>query len=445
MYRVFMLLVGLALAVASVPGVAGATQQGSTRPSRSAIDGAEATLRAQSAMRQSTAKLEAVLARGPAGTGQDVRTNEACYGDVREDAAGDVATLDAVAFGALYHCDVGVWQVAVATDDAWTGASLDFLEFYFDTDLNDATGCFGDESSVFGFWDATEGWLAGVWSTPSCDPETWQLVAGAAIAHFPADNELDMAFAETDIGSPDAMYYYAFLKALNSVSYDDVGDGYKFLLSDYHGATVGGTAGLTATGTFTRSKIALGSSSTMRGSLSPAYEGAVVRLQKLTGGGWDTVASKTLAAGVSSYSFRVTPGSSANHEFRVYAPGDAGHTADASPRRTLTVYDSRITSIVYNPPGRDARNLNGEYVVVKNTGNVGINLKGWTIDAGNGRTRTLPDYALAKGSTVRLHTGSGPTTSGHIYLGFGSPLWGDQSGTGKLFDRNGTLLSTYRY
>ncbi len=139
------------------------------------------------------------------------------------------------------------------------------------------------------------------------------------------------------------------------------------------------------------------------------------------------------------------PTASALHYYRVWAPGATGYTGDTSPKRTLTVYNAAISSISYNPPGKDANNLNGEYAVVKNIGGTAINLAKWKLDAGDGKVRTLPSYTLAKGATVRLHTGSGTNSSGHIYLKFGSPIWNDTSDTGKLFDPNGTRVSVFRY
>lgn len=75
-----------------------------------------------------------------------------------------------------------------------------------------------------------------------------------------------------------------------------------------------------------------------------------------------------------------------------------------------------------------------------------LNLQGWLIDADDGQRRVLPSYSLGAGKTVRLHTGSGANGSGRIYLGFKMPIWNNSGGdTGRLYDPNGVLASTYRY
>jgi P pilus assembly chaperone PapD len=57
-----------------------------------------------------------------------------------------------------------------------------------------------------------------------------------------------------------------------------------------------------------------------------------------------------------------------------------------------------------------------EYVVVKNTGKVQINLKGWTITTKANKVLKLPTKVLAPGASVRVHPGTGKTTTTDIYL-----------------------------
>jgi hypothetical protein len=77
----------------------------------------------------------------------------------------------------------------------------------------------------------------------------------------------------------------------------------------------------------------------------------------------------------------------------------------------------------YNATGDDATNLNGEYLTLKNTGTVAINLSGWRVYADAAQVFPLPAYHLAAGATVYVHTGSGTTRAEHVYLGRTSPIW----------------------
>lgn len=414
----------------------------STQARLATLEGSRST-----SVEAAAAKASAVSAGSSNSLTATTQEGEFCFTDVRADQLGDMDYLDVVAFGAFFDCGEGIWAVAAGMADPWSPTELDYLEFYFDTDDSLNTGCYGDDFSVFGFYDETAGWLAGVWSTPNCDAATWSLVEAAGIAYSAEDRQLAMAFSESAIGSPDEMWYYGWLENVYSYNVEQIGDGSSFFLSGFHDVAVPAPASvaLTATAALTRSKIALGSTSVIKGSLTPTYEGAVVRLQKLASGTWKTIGSKTLTSGISHYSFSVSPSASGIHYYRIAAPGDDGHLSDTSPKRALTVYRAAITSIAYNPPGRDANNLNGEYAVVKNTGATAINLQNWKLDAGDGKVRTLPSYALAKGSIVRLHTGSGTNGNGHIYLRFGTPIWNDAADIGKLFDPYGKRVSLYRY
>ena len=54
-----------------------------------------------------------------------------------------------------------------------------------------------------------------------------------------------------------------------------------------------------------------------------------------------------------------------------------------------------VTAIHADAAGDDRRNLNGEYVLVRNTGVASINLAGWKLDAGDpGQRFSLAGYGL---------------------------------------------------
>lgn len=439
MRRITVLIFALAMTLTGAPS-ASAQSASRQRPERPiTADSVRSALAQQAAKAPAAPELRRAAANADT---EDAGTSAVCYTNTHTDASYDIDYLDVTQFGASYSCDSKIWAVGMSTRDYWYADELDYIEFYFDTDDNMYTGCYGDDYSVFGYYDYDYGLLAGVFQTPSCDD--YGLIANAGISRS-SGYGISMAFYESSIGSPESMWYWGALENVYSYDLEDIGDGYSYLLSDFHPyAAPSDPTALTVDGTFARSKIGLGASTVFNGMLEPAYDGAAVHLQKYSAGAWKTVSTKTLYDRA-SFSFSVSPGSTAVHKYRVRAPGNEGHLADVGPTRTLTVYNARITSIRYNPPGPDSENLNGEYAVVKNTGSTAINLNGWKLDAGSGKVRTLPTYILGAGSTVKLHTGRGSQSSGHIYLRFGAPIWRDTYDTGRLIDGNGRLMSRYSY
>lgn len=188
---------------------------------------------------------------------------------------------------------------------------------------------------------------------------------------------------------------------------------------------------------------AAGSSPVVRGTVAPAHPGQAVQLQRLVAGAWSTVATTTLTS-TSTYAVAAPPTRSGVFTYRVLKPADADHTAATSGSVSYTAYAIGISSIHADAAGADASNLNDEYVVLKNIGSVTRDLVGWRLTNGPSSS-TLPSYVLGPNAVVRVHTGSGPRTAGHIYLGSGVPLWPDTSGTGSLFDPRGALVSRYTY
>lgn len=82
-----------------------------------------------------------------------------------------------------------------------------------------------------------------------------------------------------------------------------------------------------------------GSRVTFSGSVGPAHDGKVARIQRRTSSGWRTVSKVTLADGgdlVSNYSKRVRVRKSGRYRVR-FNPGDGDHVAGNSGRVRLTV------------------------------------------------------------------------------------------------------------
>lgn len=178
------------------------------------------------------------------------------------------------------------------------------------------------------------------------------------------------------------------------------------------------------------------------GTLKPAHSGQYVHLQRLTSDGWRLVTKAKLSS-TGSYSLATRPTSSGSYTYRVYKPADSDHLAVTSSKRTYRAYRVEISTIHYDASGNDYNNLSDEYAVLKNTGKVSVNLKGWRLYAGDAaQTFTLPSYSLSPGATVRVITGSGGSG---IRLYQNRPIWNNDGETGKLYDPRGAVADTYSY
>ena len=209
--------------------------------------------------------------------------------------------------------------------------------------------------------------------------------------------------------------------------------------------TVTVLVGVRLTARSNRTSMALGRTATISGQVVPAHRGQRIRLQHKQGRTWRTVQAKTLPA-TGRYYFNLRPRATGISGWRIYKASDSDHIGAISRTFRLVVYRAAITGIHADAAGDDRRNLNGEYVLVRNTGAAAINLAGWKLDAGDRSQRfSLASYPLKKGATVRIHTGRGTTRAGHLFLGSGRPIWNNDGDTATLIDPHNIAVSRYRY
>jgi hypothetical protein len=109
----------------------------------------------------------------------------------------------------------------------------------------------------------------------------------------------------------------------------------------------------------------------------------------------------------------------------------------------------RIAKVYYNSPGPDTgsnASLNGEWIAVKNTGNRAKELKGWKIRDADGAVFRFFGFKLPAGTTVKVHTGTGPDTfPHHLYWDLDQYVWDNDADTAKLKNANGVLVGTCSY
>ena len=109
-----------------------------------------------------------------------------------------------------------------------------------------------------------------------------------------------------------------------------------------------------------------------------------------------------------------------------------------------------VVSIKYDPAGRDDRtnaHINGEYVVLKNTGTKALDVTGYSIKDAANHTFVFPrGTRIAAGKQIMVRTGKGANTASTLYWKQGNYVWNNTGDTLRLYSGKGALLEkcTYR-
>jgi hypothetical protein len=101
----------------------------------------------------------------------------------------------------------------------------------------------------------------------------------------------------------------------------------------------------------------------------------------------------------------------------------------------------QLGKIQYDAPGSDTSknaSVNGEYVVIRNTGTTARSLKGWTVRDAARHVYTFGTFTLGAGKSVVLRTGKGTNSSTTRYWGKGWHVWNNTGDTAYLRNSAGT-------
>ncbi|RLI92229.1 MAG: hypothetical protein DRO89_02470 [Candidatus Altiarchaeales archaeon] len=111
-----------------------------------------------------------------------------------------------------------------------------------------------------------------------------------------------------------------------------------------------------------------------------------------------------------------------------------------------TSEDVRIAGYQFEAPYRPEKNfLREEWVVLKNTGNYTVNMTGWKIKNRNYRdSYTFPEFYLKPGGSVKIHTGEGLDTEGHLFMNRRTPFWDNDVDVITVFDSKGKKVEWRR-
>lgn len=123
----------------------------------------------------------------------------------------------------------------------------------------------------------------------------------------------------------------------------------------------------------------------------------------------------------------------------------ATETSTTTPTTTPTIplsAGASITFIEYDPLGDEVQ---GEYVVIKNTGSSALDMMNWTLRDLANHVYAFPTFTLAVGAEVRIWTGSGTNNSGNLYWGREQAVWNNEGDTASLRNAQGVEVSRYSY
>jgi hypothetical protein len=190
-----------------------------------------------------------------------------------------------------------------------------------------------------------------------------------------------------------------------------------------------------------RHRLAAGDRVTIAGVTAPSRDGTLVNLQRWTGERWAVVQSTTAEHTATvlrarrAYSFAVSPRASGTFRYRAVVPADDGRLRAVSQVRRIVAYDAAIKRV--RPSG-------DELVVLRNSGRIRVNLKGWTLADRSGTSVELPRKLVDPGRVLRIHSGQGRNDVDDLYLR-GPDMYGDRHDRVSLRDTTGFLVSRYRY
>jgi micrococcal nuclease len=126
-------------------------------------------------------------------------------------------------------------------------------------------------------------------------------------------------------------------------------------------------------------------------------------------------------------------------EIGIWSPTACGPRAAAS----LTIAD-----VVFDAPGNDGENLNGEWISIRNDGTTAIDLTGWGIkdESATHRYEFPSSYTLAPEESVTVYTGCGNDFGSELFwCNVGSAVWNNSGDTAFLLDPNGNAHDTFSY
>jgi hypothetical protein len=185
---------------------------------------------------------------------------------------------------------------------------------------------------------------------------------------------------------------------------------------------------------------------------SPAEPTLPVQVQIAAGSGWATIASGRVGED-GTFTATARNVAAGTHAFRAYVGADPsnGVLAGYSAARDLTVAGTAapakpVGSVQFAKVQYKAKSLNSEWVLVTNSSDAAVDLKGWTVRDAAGHVYTFTStYRLGSKGAVYVHTGKGTNSGAHRYWGRTGYIWNDGGDTAVLRTAAGTTVDTCRW
>lgn len=136
-------------------------------------------------------------------------------------------------------------------------------------------------------------------------------------------------------------------------------------------------------------------------------------------------------------------------------PHEKGERANRGCPVAEVIIRVEISTVNYNAPGDDNDNPNGEWVVIRNSGNQDVDMSGWKLYDDAYRRGTARDhilifpsgFILRAGQSVTVYTGQGRNTGSQLYFGRSpgkyAAIWNNDGDCAYLVDDQGSLIDTY--
>lgn len=175
--------------------------------------------------------------------------------------------------------------------------------------------------------------------------------------------------------------------------------------------------------------------------------GALVVLAGACGVDLEFTAVDAEGAAVATEGAGETPDGETAEEASPTAVPEATVAAEPTPEPTpepLPVVE--ITALVADAPGDDQLNLNGEVVVLTNTGEIAVDLTGWSVSDAQGNVFVFEAGPLLQpAGAVELYSGRGPDTATERYWRSDAAIWNNAGDTAELADPAGEVVSTLEH
>ncbi len=107
-----------------------------------------------------------------------------------------------------------------------------------------------------------------------------------------------------------------------------------------------------------------------------------------------------------------------------------------------------IYKVYYDSPGSDrggSSSLNAEYVQIKNSTGSAFQMQGHSLKDSTGHRYDFPSYRISAGKTVKVHTGKGSKSAGHLYMGRSWYVWNNDKDKASLYRPTGSLRDSCSY